>query len=72
MVSKMRGLSRRGLLKLFGAAGGGIAVNQWLGADVAIAQEPAPEKAMGTFTGPGPNPHWNSLGPYVTEPQKVP
>jgi DMSO/TMAO reductase YedYZ molybdopterin-dependent catalytic subunit len=72
MVSKMRCLSRRGLLKLFGAAGSGIAVNQWLGADVAIAQGPAPEKAMGTFTGPGPNPHWNSVGPYVTEPEKAP
>jgi DMSO/TMAO reductase YedYZ molybdopterin-dependent catalytic subunit len=37
-----------------------------------IAQEPAAGKAMETFTGPGTNPHWNSVGPYVTEPQKVP
>ena len=72
MVSKTLCLSRRGLLKLFGVAGSGIAVKQWLGADVALAQGPAPEKAMETFTGPGPNPHWNSVGPYVTEPQKVP
>jgi len=72
MVSKKRCLSRRGLLKLLGAAGSGIAVSQWLKADVAIAQGPVPEKAMETFTGPGPNPHWNSVGPYVTEPQKVP
>jgi DMSO/TMAO reductase YedYZ molybdopterin-dependent catalytic subunit len=27
---------------------------------------------METFTGPGANPHWNSVGPYVAEPQKVP
>jgi DMSO/TMAO reductase YedYZ molybdopterin-dependent catalytic subunit len=72
MVSKKRCLSRRGLLKLLGAAGSGIVVDQWLGANVAIAQGPVPEKAMETFTGPGPNPHWNSVGPYVTEPQKVP
>src|SRR3989449_2756058 len=72
MVSKKRCLSRRGLLKLLGAAGSGIVVDQWLGADVAIAQGPVSEKAMETFTGPGPNPHWNSVGPYVTEPQKVP
>ncbi len=39
---------------------------------MAIAQGPVPEKARETFTGPGANPHWNSVGPYVTEPQKVP
>src|SRR6266850_4100796 len=72
MFSKERCLSRRGLLKLLGAAGSGIAVNQWLGAGGAIAQGPVPERAIATFTGPGPNPHWNSVGPYVTEPQKVP
>lgn len=27
---------------------------------------------MEAFTGPGPNPYWNSIGPYITEPQKVP
>jgi len=70
MVSKKHGLSRRGLLKLLGAAGSGMAIHPWLGA--AVAQEPAPEKAMESFTGPGPNPHWNSVGPYVTESQKVP
>src|SRR5262249_33561171 len=29
-------------------------------------------KAIETFTGPGANLHWNSVGPYVAEPQKVP
>jgi DMSO/TMAO reductase YedYZ molybdopterin-dependent catalytic subunit len=37
-----------------------------------MAQEPVEAKAMETFTGPGPNLHWNSVGPYVMEPQKVP
>lgn len=28
--------------------------------------------AMPSFTGPESNPYWNSVGPYVTEPQKAP
>ncbi len=27
---------------------------------------------MSSFTGPGANPYWNSVGPYVSEPQKAP
>jgi len=64
--------SRRGLLKILGAASGGLAVSRWLGLDLALGQDEAPGKAVETFTGPGPNAHWNSVGPYVTEPQKVP
>src|ERR1700682_2761720 len=73
-----RVFSRRGGLKMFGAASGGIAVSRWLGQNVTTAQaghggrEPAAEKAIETFTGPGANAYWNSVGPYVTEPQKVP
>ena len=67
-----RCLSRRGLLKILGVASSGIAATRWLGPDVTMAQEPARGKAIETFTGPGANPHWNSVGPYVTEPQKVP
>jgi DMSO/TMAO reductase YedYZ molybdopterin-dependent catalytic subunit len=44
----------------------------WAGRGAVFAQEPAPMKPLETFTGPGPNPHWNSIGPYVTEPQKAP
>ena len=65
-------LSRRGLLKILAGASSGIAISQWLGPDVTLAQEPAPGKAIETFTGPGANSHWNSVGPYVTEPQKAP
>jgi len=67
-----RYLSRRRLLKTLGAASGGIAISRWLGPDVMVAQELPPRKAMETFTGPAANSHWNSIGPYVTEPQKVP
>jgi len=72
MNATERFLPRRDLLKILGAAGGGIAASRWLGPDMAMAQEPAPGKAIETFTGPGANSHWNSVGPYVTEPQKVP
>jgi DMSO/TMAO reductase YedYZ molybdopterin-dependent catalytic subunit len=72
MSATKRCLSRRGLLKILGAASGGIAISQWLGPDLAMGQGQAPGKAIETFTGPGANSHWNSVGPYVTEPQKVP
>src|SRR2546421_3105033 len=67
-----RCFSRRGLLKMVGVASSGIAIGRWLGPHVTMAQEPAPGKGMESFTGPGANSHWNSVGPYVTEPQKVP
>src|SRR5579864_715426 len=72
MGAKEEFLSRRGLLKALGAASGGLALNRWLGTPSAMAQEPAPAKPMESYTGPGANPHWNSVGPYVTEPQKAP
>jgi DMSO/TMAO reductase YedYZ molybdopterin-dependent catalytic subunit len=72
MRATERCLSRRGLLKILGMAGSGIAASRWLAPDTTMAQQPAPEKTMEPFTGPGANPHWNSVGPYITEPQKVP
>ena len=65
-------LSRRGLLKLLGATTGGLALASWTGASDALAQEPAPAAPLKTFTGPAANPYWNSVGPYVSEPQKAP
>jgi DMSO/TMAO reductase YedYZ molybdopterin-dependent catalytic subunit len=65
-------LSRRGLLKALGGASGGLALSRWIGAGSATAQEPGADRAMESFTGPGANPHWNSVGAYVTEPQKAP
>jgi DMSO/TMAO reductase YedYZ molybdopterin-dependent catalytic subunit len=72
MNAMERHLSRRDFLGTLGVAGAGMVVSRWLASDVAIAQEPGRGKAIETFTGPGANPHWNSVGPYVTEPQKVP
>jgi len=64
--------SRRNALKLLGAAGSGLALGKWIRSDAALAQEPAEARALESFTGPGPNPHWSSVGPYVNEPQKAP
>src|SRR3984893_12083366 len=67
-----RCLARRGRLKILGVASSGIATTRCLGPHETMAQEQARGKAIETFTEPGANPHWNSVGPYVTEPQKVP
>lgn len=69
-----RCLSRRGMLRAIGAAGGGLAVGRWLEAAAVGAQESQAEHGgqIETFTGPGANPHWNSVGTYISEPQKAP
>jgi DMSO/TMAO reductase YedYZ molybdopterin-dependent catalytic subunit len=72
-----RSFSRRRLLNILGMASSGIAASRWLAPDLTMAQQatarqPDPEKPIETFTGPGPNSRWNSVGPYITEPQKVP
>src|ERR1700719_4431181 len=72
MTAVQRSLSRRSLLKVLGLAGGGLATGGWPCDGAAMAQDPPRTTALGTFTGPGANPHWNSVGPYLTEPQKVP
>jgi DMSO/TMAO reductase YedYZ molybdopterin-dependent catalytic subunit len=72
MTTAQRSVSRRSLLKAFGLAGGGLAAGGWPWHGAAMAQDPPPAKALEKFTGPGANPHWNSVGPYLTEPQKVP
>src|SRR5690349_18240995 len=68
----LHNLSRRDALKLLGAAGSGLAIGKWLEAGEALAEEQSNAKMIEPFTGPGPNPHWNSIGPYVSEPQKAP
>ena len=72
MTADQRSLSRRSLLKVLGLAGGGLAAGRWPKDGVVMAQDPPRASALETFTGPGANPHWNSVGPYLTEPQKVP
>src|SRR5258708_7312868 len=72
MEQMARNLSRRSALKILRAAGGGLALASWAHAGWAWTQGPGGGKPLETFTGPGANPHWSSVGPYVTEPQKAP
>jgi DMSO/TMAO reductase YedYZ molybdopterin-dependent catalytic subunit len=67
-----RRISRRLLLSRMGFAGTALAIGSWSSKISPTAQDPGHEKAMEAFSGPGPNPHWNSIGPYISEPQKVP
>src|SRR5215470_1507082 len=67
-----RSISRRDAFKLLGAAGTGLTLEKWLGAGAAFAQQRPAGQSIEPFTGPGANPYWNSVGPYVTEPQKAP
>src|SRR5579863_284757 len=55
-----------------GIAGAAWGLAPWTKGFSAFAQDQNSEKAIETFTGPGPNPHWNSIGPYISEPQKAP
>jgi len=72
MTVDERCFSRRNLLKVLGLAGGSLAVGGWPWHRALMAQDPPRAAALQTFTGPEANPHWNSVGPYLTEPQKAP
>jgi DMSO/TMAO reductase YedYZ molybdopterin-dependent catalytic subunit len=53
-------------------ASGGIVAARWLAPAAALAQQTQHLSPIETFTGPGANPYWNSVGPYITEPEKAP
>jgi DMSO/TMAO reductase YedYZ molybdopterin-dependent catalytic subunit len=55
-----------------GSAGVALGLGPWPRGFFAFGQDQGHEKAIENFTGPGPNPHWNSIGPYISEPQKAP
>jgi DMSO/TMAO reductase YedYZ molybdopterin-dependent catalytic subunit len=65
-------LSRRSWLRAAGAAAGGLALSSGLPRAVGSSQEPGTAATLPNFTGPGANPHWSSVGPIVSEPQKAP
>jgi len=65
-------VTRRNALKFLGAAGGGLAVAGWAPGGKVLAEPVNGGKGIDSFTGPAANPHWNSVGPYVSEPQKAP
>jgi len=63
--------SRRAMLRTAGAAAGGLATASAFHLFPTSAQEKSPAE-LPNFTGPGANPHWNSVGPIISEPQKAP
>lgn len=62
--------SRRQLLNLLGGTGVALAVGRLSGAQAQASSQST--QPVPSFTGPGPNPYWNGVNPYVTYPQKVP
>ncbi len=66
--SRVIGLSRRSLLAWLGSAAAGLAF-----AGQARAEPTAPAATpLPSFTGPGVNPYWNGINPFVSYPQKLP
>lgn len=72
MLPVERVLTRRKALKLLGASGGAVALSSLAPQGFAAEQESPQLKPIESFSGPADNPHWNSLGPYLAEPQKAP
>jgi DMSO/TMAO reductase YedYZ molybdopterin-dependent catalytic subunit len=79
-MSRPRRISRRSLLHGFAIGASCFGVGQILRAEVwpndsqsgGVPQGPGLARPVPAFTGPGPNPYWNSVGPLVSEPQKSP
>ncbi|MEW5847440.1 MAG: molybdopterin-dependent oxidoreductase [Myxococcota bacterium] len=65
-MTRGRGLGRRDLLKLAGVGAGMLAAGARASTSTQV------EQPLPAFTGPGPNPYWNSVGPLVTLPEKSP
>jgi DMSO/TMAO reductase YedYZ molybdopterin-dependent catalytic subunit len=74
MNDSERGFPRRRLLQSLGAMSSAVALGRLMGAPVAAAQDQEPPELKMTpgFTGPGPNPYWNSPNAISIFPQKAP
>jgi DMSO/TMAO reductase YedYZ molybdopterin-dependent catalytic subunit len=55
---------------MLGAGSGALTVAQWSFLHAAIQEDAA--RSVPSFTGPGANPYWNSVGPIGSYPQKLP
>ena len=64
------GVSRRSLFRMMAQGAAALALGSF--ADVKAGARQEPLKPLPEFTGPGPNPYWNSIGPVATYPQKLP
>jgi len=61
-------LSRRSLLAVLGSGAASLALGGQAHAQVA----PQATTPLPSFTGPGANPYWNGVNPFVSYPQKLP
>ena len=61
-------ISRRSLLTWLGAGAAGLVFAGQARAEVA----PHGATPLPSFTGPGVNPYWNGVNPFVSYPQKLP
>ncbi len=64
--------SRRTLLKIIGIGAGAFAAERLLPLSAYAQQIPGAAKRLPSFTGPGANPYWNSVGQIASFPQKAP
>ena len=64
--------SRRTLLKILGTGAGAFAAERFFPLGAHAQQVPGAAKRLPSFTGPGANPYWNSVGQFATFPQKAP
>ena len=74
-MNEHRELSRRALLQSIATAASVGAIAGYRAAANLLppqSQVPGHERSLPTFTGPAPNPYWNSVGPVVQYPQKLP
>jgi DMSO/TMAO reductase YedYZ molybdopterin-dependent catalytic subunit len=72
MDENLRNSSRRSVLKAVGASIAALALGRYFQPDVFAQEQPAAAGRLPAFTGPGPNPYWNSVGKMATFPQKAP
>jgi DMSO/TMAO reductase YedYZ molybdopterin-dependent catalytic subunit len=64
--------SRRTLLKILGIGAGAVAAERFFPLSAYAQQIPGAAKRLPSFTGPGANPYWNSVGQIASFPQKAP
>lgn len=65
--------SRRNVLKTIGAgAAAAFTLGRLFQPEAFAQQQPSAARRMPSFTGPGANPYWNSVGKIATFPQKAP
>jgi DMSO/TMAO reductase YedYZ molybdopterin-dependent catalytic subunit len=69
-VEQPHGITRRRWLKVLAAGGAALGLSSWSRLYAAMQDDAA--RRLPSFTGPGANPYWNSVGPIATYPQKLP